>query len=65
MVQNSASLDSLTRWQHSLIKSHLVDIANRFNGVFSSFISLHSEFSPGLKIIDNFSDCFVFNIHNK
>ena len=43
----------------------MVDTANRFNGIFSSFIPLHSEFSPGLRIIDNFSDHFIFNIHNK
>jgi len=65
VVQNSVSLDSLTRQQYSLIKSHLVDIANRFNENYPSFIPLYSEFSPGLRIIDNFSDCIVFNTHNK
>ena len=40
-------------------------MANRFNESFLSFISLHSEFSPGLRIIDNFSDCISFNIYNK
>jgi len=42
-----------------------VDIDNRFNGIFSSFTPLHPELSPGHRIIDNFSDSFVFNIHNK
>jgi len=40
-------------------------MANRFNKSFLSFISLHSEFSPGLKIIDNFSDRISFNVHDK
>ena len=63
--QNFIHLDSLTNWQHSLIKSHLVNMANRFNESFLSFIPLHSEFSPGLRIIDNFSDHISFNVHNK
>ena len=40
-------------------------MANRFNKSFLSFIPLHSEFSPGLRIIDNFSDCISFNVHDK
>jgi len=63
--QNFIHLDFLTNQQYSLIKSHLVNMANRFNESFLSFISLHSEFSPGLRIIDNFSDCISFNICNK
>jgi len=38
---------------------------NRFNGIFPSFIPLHSEFSPSLRIIDNFPDHFLFNLYNK
>ena len=63
--QNFIYLDSLTNRQHSLIKSYLVNIANKFNESFLFFIPLHSEFSPGLRIIDNFSDHISFNIHNK
>jgi len=40
-------------------------MANRFNESFPSFIPLHLEFSPGLRIIDNFSDRISFNVHNK
>ena len=40
-------------------------MANRFNKCFPSFILLHSEFSPGLKVIDKFSDHISFNVHNK
>jgi len=38
---------------------------NRFNGIFPSFTPLHFELSPGHRIIDNFSDYFVFNLHSK
>ena len=64
-LQHSASLNSLTNCQCSLIKSHFVDMVNRCNGIFPSFTPLHSEFSPGHKIINNFSDQFLFNLHNK
>ena len=63
--QHPALLDSLTRCQCFLIKSHLVDMDNRFNGIFPSFTSLHSELSPGHRVIDNFSDQLVFNLHGK
>jgi len=63
--QNFIYLDSFTNQQYSLIKSHLVDMANRYNESFLSFIPLHSEFSPGLRIIDNFSDCISFNVRDK
>ena len=65
MTQHPTSLDSLTRCQQFLIKSHLVDINNRFNGIFPSFTPLHSEISPSYRIIDNFSDYFLFNLHSK
>jgi len=64
-LQHSASLDSLTSYQHSLIKSYLVDMINRCNGIFPSFTPLYPEFSPSHRIIDNFSDRFLFNLHNK
>ena len=40
-------------------------MANRFNKCFPSFIPLHSEFSPGLRVIDKFSDHISFNVHDK
>jgi len=58
-------LGLLTNQQCSLVKGHLVDMANRFHKCFSSFSSLNSEFSPSLRIIDNFSNCFSFNVCNK
>jgi len=65
MSHHPALLDSLTGCQQSLIKSHLVDINNRFNKIFSLFTPLHFELSPSHRIIDNFSDYFFFNLHNK
>ena len=38
---------------------------NKSHGIFPSFSPLNSEFSPGNRIIDNFSDCFSFNLVNK
>ena len=59
------ALDSLTKRQRSLVKGHLVDLANRVNECFLSFNPLNSEFSPGLRVIDNFSDHISFNLFNK
>ena len=64
-LQHSASLDSLTSHQCSLIKSHLVNMVNRYNRIFPSFTPLHSESSPSHRVIDNFLDWFLFNLHNK
>ena len=38
---------------------------NRFNEVFPSFVSLHSEFSPGHRVIDIFSNHFSFHLFSK
>ena len=62
---NAGALDSLTNRQQSLIKGHLVDSANRVNECFLSFNSLNLEFSPGLRVIDNFSDHIFLNLFNK
>ena len=62
---NVIPLNSLTYWQRSLIKGHLVNIANRLNESFPSFSPLYSEFSPRHRIIDNFSDYFSFNVCDK
>ena len=43
----------------------MVDLANRVNECFPSFNPLNSEFSPSLRVIDNFSDCISFNLFNK
>ena len=62
---HSFSLGILTKCQHEIIKGPLVDIDNRFNKVFPLFNPLHPEFSPGHRVIDNFSSCFSFHLFNK
>ena len=59
------SLSFLTRYQHSLIKDHLVDMNNRFNKVFPSFDPLNPEFKLGNRIINSFSNCFPFHLFSK
>jgi len=61
----SVTLDSLTNRQCSLVKGHLVDMANRHNKCVSPFAPLDSEFSSSLRVIDYFSDCILFNVCNK
>ena len=60
-----ASLNSLTSCQRSHVKGHLVNSDNKSNRIFPSFSPLHPELSPGFRIIDNFLDCFSFNLSNK
>ena len=64
-IQHLSSLSFLTRCQCGLIKGYLVNMNNRFNKVFLSFIPLHSEFSPSNRFIDIFSNCFSFNLFSK
>ena len=61
----SIALDLLTNRQCLLIKGHLVDMTNRSNDYFLSFTLLDLKFFPGLRIIDNFSDCISFNVCDK
>ena len=61
----SVTLDSLTNRQCSLVKGYLVDMANRSHKCFPSFSPLNLEFSPGLRIIDNYSKHISFNVHDK
>ena len=62
---HSLLLSSLTRCQCRLIKGHLVDIDNKFNEVFPSFDSLNSEFKLDNRIIDSFSNRFLFHLFSK
>ena len=58
-------LSFLTRYQHGLIKGHLVDMDNRFNEVFPFFDPLNPEFKPDNRIINSFSNCFSFYLFSK
>ena len=54
------SLAILTKRQCGLLKSHIVDINNRFNEVFPAFDPINPELQPGNRIIDTFPNCFSF-----
>ena len=58
--QHSLSLNFLTRRQCSLIKGYLVNMDNHFNEIFHSFDPINPELFPGHRIIDIFSNCFLF-----
>ena len=54
------SLENITSKQWLNIKSSIVDTNNHLNGIFPSFNSFNSEFSPEFRLIDLFSSCFSF-----
>ena len=58
--QHSLSLNFLTRRQHGLIKGHLVNMDNYFNEFFPLFDPINPELFPGHRIIDIFSNYFLF-----
>jgi len=62
---NSHNIGSLTNRQRSLTKGHLIDSNIKSYGIFPSFSPLNPEFSPGHRIINNFSNRFSFNLVNK
>ena len=64
-LTNSLNIGSLTNHQRSLTKGHLIDSSIKSYGIVPSFSPLDPEFSPGHHIIDNFSNCFAFNLVNK
>ena len=62
---NLHNIGSLTIHQRSLTKGHLIDSNIKSYGIFLFFSPLDPEFSPGHRIIDNFSNRFSFNLVNK
>ena len=62
---NSFNIGSLTNRQRSLTKGHLINSSIKSYGIVPSFSPLDPEFSLGHCIIDNFSNCFSFNLVNK
>ena len=62
---NPYNTSTLTHHQRTLTKGHLIDLKIKSYGIFPSFSPLDPEFTPGHRIIDNFSDCFSFNLVNK
>ena len=61
---NPFNTGSLTHRQKTLTKGHLIDSKIKSYGIFPSFSPLNPEFTPGHRIIDNFSDRFSFNLVN-
>ena len=64
-MPNPHCIGSLTNRQRNLTKGHLIDSYNKAHGIFPSFFPLNSEISPGLRIMDKFSNRFSFNLVNK
>ena len=54
------SLSMLTKRQCGLLKSHVIDIDNRFNEIFPAFDSINLELQLGNRISDMFSNQFSF-----
>jgi len=54
----------MTTKQQQKIKSSIININNRLNGVFPSFDSLNSKFLLELRLIDIFSSCISFHQAN-
>jgi len=59
------SINMLTEHQKSITKGHLINSNNKLFGIFPSFSSLNPELIPGSRIVDVFSDQFLFNVANK
>ena len=64
-TSNPHKIGSLTNWQKTQTKGHLIDSYNKSLGIFPSFSPINIEFSSGNHIIDNFSDQFSFNLVNR
>jgi len=62
---NPHAVSSLTNQQKNIAKGHLIDLCNKAYGIFPSFSPLNLEFFSGFHIMDNFTDCFSFNLVNK
>ena len=65
ITSNSHYVGLLTNRQRNLTKDHLINFFNKALRIFPSFSPLNPEFSPGLCIMDKFSNCFCFNLVNK
>ena len=65
IMPNPHCVGSLTNCQRNLTKGHLINSFNKALGIFPSFSPLNPEFSSGLHITDEFSNCFCFNLVNK
>jgi len=62
---SSHSINTLTECQKSITKGHLINSNNKLFGIFLFFSSLNLELILGSRIVDVFSDRFLFNVANK
>ena len=62
---NPHTVHSLTSRQKNIAKGYLINSCNKAYGIFPSFSPLNQEFTPGFRLMDNFSDRFSFNLVNK
>ena len=62
---HSLSLDRLIPRQCTIIKSPIIDMNNRFNEFVLSFSLFNSNFSPGNRLIDVFTNQFSFYLVNR
>lgn len=53
-------MENITEKQRIRIKGSVVNANNYLNGIFSSFDSLNSEFSPDFRLVNKFSSYFSF-----
>ena len=53
-------MEKLIPKQRLKVKGFIVDANSRLNRVFKSFDSFNNEFSPGNRLINMFSSCFLF-----
>ena len=54
----------MTSKQQVFIKSFIVDIKNHLNGIFLSFDSFNREFHLGNRLVNSFSNHFLFHKAN-
>ena len=59
------SLNYLFPCQKVKIRGAVINMDDRFNKVFLVFDPLNREFSPGLRIINSFTNCFSFHSFEK
>ena len=59
------SLDKLTLRQHTIIKSSIIDMDNRFNEIVPFFSLFNYEFSLKNRLIDVFPNQFLFYLMNR
>jgi len=58
-------MENLISKQKLKVKGPIVNTNNRLNGIFKSFNPFNSKFSPGNRLVDLFSSCFLFSYSDR